>query len=403
MQKVWRILAICLTAACAPQEVCAQGWFDAETLFWSRTNDSSTQFLSGASALDSGDLDLGWSNGYRLTLGTGLGDYEIEAQYSRIDDWSDSASRLLARPLAFDNNSGNAIVFPVGADTLGFTNGLFNAATNATGAVLTDETTESEHLLAGAAAAGTYNGELQDFQLNLGTNRELAWYRFGIGYRNLRINEGSGFLVSGTFDARDNDDGAGPGGIVPPVNGPNDQLSHASLIAAGFTNIGGLGDGYDAVNPALGTSDRVAALFAGSTDNSLNGVQLTGAVRAAPNDIFEVEAFSKVGLFYNRATGGYSELVGGSGSDNSIYLRQFTGDRTRGSFGLNLGVRGLLNLTDYISLTAGYELLLLTNIALAPDQYARVNNNVLGTGVYSFDASGLFVGHGGNIGLEIRW
>ncbi|MEZ6064438.1 MAG: hypothetical protein R3B90_01745 [Planctomycetaceae bacterium] len=403
MTKFNWLFAFCLILAASPQAIQAQGWFEADYLFWSRGNDSSRQFIQGSSPMNSEDFDIGFSNGYRLTVGTALGDYELEAQYSKVDGWSDSLSGVLARPLALDDDGGNAIVYPAGADSLGFRNGLFDAATFASQSIISNEQSESEFLLPGTVTAGSYTGKLQDFQVNFGTSRTKNWYRFGVGYRNIRIQEGAGFLASGGFNALDNNDAAGPGGVAPPVNDPNDGLSHAALTAAGFTNIGGGADGYDAINPAVPTLDRISALFNGQTDNELNGLQLSAAARMVPSEIFEFEVFGRLGLFHNRASGGYAELLAGGGTDNSNYLRSFVNDRERGSFGANFGIKGLLNITDYISLTAGYEVLVLTNIALAPDQIGNVQRDLFGNPHYALNASGLFFGHGGNLGLEIRW
>ncbi len=95
--------------------------------------------------------------------------------------------------------------------------------------------------------------------------------------------------------------------------------------------------------------------------------------------------------------------MGGSGADDGVYQRVFNEKSSKVSFGFNPGLRALVHLTDYVSLTAGYEILLLTGIALAPDQIGNIQTNLLGTQTYSTDASGVFFAHGGNVGLEIRW
>lgn len=386
---------LCLAGAAfgLPRPVSAQSWFEADYLFWGRTNGSDRQYITGGVASDDAKFDF--ASGYRLILGSGFGDYEVEGIFSHVEGWNGSRNSLLGPPLALDDTAANPILFPGGATTFAFRNGLYTAATGPL------ETSEGEFLLPGAFANTLVASNLRDFQLNFGTNRERSWFRWGVGYRNLRINESGGLMVGGTFNALDVDDGAGPASLIG--NDPNDGLAHASLIAAGFTHVAGGADGYDAINPLVPSADGLTALFAGSTQNRLNGVQLQAALRGSPNDIIGFEGFVRLGLFYNEVKGRYSELVAGSRDDDSVYLRTFANDRDRASFGFNPGVRTFLNLTDYISLTAGYELLLLTGIALGPDQIGAANQTLLGTTDYRVDSSGVFIGHGGNVGLEIRW
>ena len=44
----------------------------------------------------------------------------------------------------------------------------------------------------------------------------------------------------------------------------------------------------------------------------------------------------------------------------------------------------------------------MTGVGLGPDQLAQVQTNIAGAAAYEVDASGLFVGHGGNLGVEVR-
>ena len=73
------------------------------------------------------------------------------------------------------------------------------------------------------------------------------------------------------------------------------------------------------------------------------------------------------------------------------------------AFGGALGFRILVPMTDYISFITGYEALLLTNIALGPDQHQGVGTNLLGATQYHVVTHGLFVAHGGNAGLQVTW
>lgn len=392
-QTLLPLLGLGLALWALPRSASAQSWFEADYLFWGRANTSDRAYITGGLGSDEAGFDF--ASGYRLTLGSGLGDYEVEAIFSKIEGWNDASFGLLGLPLVFDDSVPNPILYPAGAATLAFNNGLYAAATGPL------ETSEGEFLTPGAFIATTVSSSLRDLQVNLGTNRDRHWFRWGIGYRNLRLTEAGGLQTAGTFDALDVDDGAGP--ASPVGNDPNDGLAHASLLAAGFTHVAGAADGFDSLNPLIPSADGLTALFAGRAVNRLDGVQVQGALRGSPNDVVAFEGFLRLGLFYNRIEGSYTEVVAGSRNDDSIYLRAFSDDRSRASFGVNPGVRALLNLTDYISLTAGYELLVLTGIALGPDQIGSIQTTLLGTTGYKVDTSGVFVGHGGNVGLEVRW
>jgi len=389
------LFALGLAGLSAPNHASAQSmfWFDAGYLFWGRANTSDRTFITGGAGSASADYGLG--NGYRLALGATLDRYEVEAIFTRVEGWGDGSGGVLASPLALDNTAGNPILFPGGAATLGFANGLFDAAT------LAAETSEGEFLVPGAATSSRFAGDLRDIQVNLSQSRLCNFIRWGVGYRNLRILDGGGFTVAGTFNALDVDDGLGPG--APANNDPNDQLAHASLLAAGYTNVGGLGDGYDAIYPLVPTADGLTALFNGQADNNLNGVQLTMAVGGSPTTFLTIDGFLRVGLFHNQVQGSYYELLSGSRDDDSVYYRGFAERRNRAAFGVNPGFKLSLDVTEFISITTGYELLFLTGVANGPDQIGQARQGLLGAPVYVLDSSGTFFGHGGNIGLQIRW
>lgn len=400
MPRIVRILTLLLCALGATRSASAQMWAEADYLFWNRVNTSDRSFLNGVGGMDSGDLDLGYTSGYRLILGGGIGNYEVEGSFLRIDEWSDDRFGTLANPLAFDDTRNNALVFPGGpASVLAFRNSLFAAATQSLAA---DETNESEFLAAGAASRMSYQSSLRDVQANFGRHRDLGWWRWSIGYRGIKVNEVAGFGVAGPFNALDIDDAEGPAGPGIGVNEPNDGLSDAALVAAGFTNVRGAADGFDAVS-ATGDTDIVAAIFGGSAANRLNGVQIGGAARLAPINEVMFEGFLKLGLFHNHIDGAVNEIVAGSGDDDSVYVRRFSQTKDKASVGANFGVRALLNVTDYLTLTAGYEALVLSGIALGPDQIGRLQTNVLGATSYALDSSGVFIAHGGSVGLEVRW
>ncbi len=399
MRKPQLLLILTCLLVSSPQTALAQSWAETDLLFWTRSSNSDKSLITGVGGFNSNSLDFGLDSGYRLTVGTSFLDWEVEAQFSRIDEWSSSTSSALANGLVFDDTGANALIFGAPPAAFGFLNGLFGAATETAAA---DESTEGEFLMPGAMARGFYDSSLQDFQLNVGSHRDLNWFRWAVGFRNIRLKENGRLITSGMFQAADVDDGALPGGVG---NDPNDSLSHAALAAQGYTVLSGAADGFSGFDPTAvpATPTTLATLFGGSTENNLNGIQITTAARAQPNDVLLVEALLRLGLYHNNIDSTINELIVGQVNDDSVYIRRLSAGKNKLSFGVNFGVRGHLNLTDYITLTLGYEILALTGVALAPDQFGSVETNILGAQSHVVDADGLFVGHGGVLGLEVRW
>lgn len=236
----------------------AQIQASADYLIFARQDSDSGHFLSGPQGISGGN-NPGFASGYRFGIVGGYDQYEVEALFSQIDGWASSQNRVLTNGLSFDDAAANPFVFPGGpANVIAFRNSLFDAATRNAG-VGANETLEGEMLQPGAIARLKTNGRYRDFELNLGMNRTKNWYRFGIGYRNIKLNDRTQFATIGTFDAVDVDDGAVAGGAG---NDPNDGLSDAALVAAGFELTSGSADGYDAA-AAAGGPDTLAVFYAG--------------------------------------------------------------------------------------------------------------------------------------------
>ncbi len=124
--------------------------------------------------------------GFRFTLGGSFDNYDVEFIASQFDDWNMRETGVLGNPLVFDETANNPVVVAVPpANTLGYVNSLFDAATS------TDELTESERLQAGATYFSEASSRLQDYQINFGSNPNKYLWRFQIGWRHMRLNEDS--------------------------------------------------------------------------------------------------------------------------------------------------------------------------------------------------------------------
>lgn len=388
--KQFLSLVILIAVAVAAQSAQAQIFFEADWLFWSRNNDSDTRYILGPDAVSSEDADFGFESGYRISVGTDW----ISASFSQVN-WDSRRDGLLADPFALDDTATNAAVFPAPpVNMFGVSTAVFDAS-----ALDAAELPESEHFEAGSAYSFRYNTTLDDFELNLGTNFHCRPIWWALGWRHLELHETSGFLVTGVFNARDVDDGAVFG------DDPNDALAHASLIGAGFTLFGGGANGYAAYDPTDPNAEPVtmSALIDGNTNNDLDGLQGTLAGGMFTSQVVSVEGFLKAGVYHNRIRGSVQETLIGRINDDSIYRRTLTDDKTTAAFVGGAGSQLVFWLTEYATLRAGYEVLLITNVALGPDQPQGVRTNVLGDTVYRVQTEGVFFSNGGHVGLELRY
>ncbi len=377
----------------------AQLQVEANYLLMKRHDSDSTRYLAGPQGL-SGANDYGYASGYRFGIVGGYGDYEVEALFSQIDDWTDSRNRVLDAGLSFDDASANPFVFPGGpANVIAFRNALFDAATHP-GGVGEDETLEGELLQPGAIARLRASSRYRDFELNLGGNRTTNWYRFGLGYRNIRLNDTVQFATLGTFDAIDIDDGAVSGDAG---NDANDGLSHAALVAAGFTLTSGAANGFDAADVPAAGPDTLAVFYGGNADNELNGIQAIAAAQLTESEYFVLEVIGKAGVYHNRVNASTGEVLLGSVNDDSVYARRFSDQKSTASFVGSLGLQARVPLTDYITFSTGYEGTVITGVALGSQQFQGVHTNLLGNTVYSARANDSTLLHGAKFGLELTF
>lgn len=141
---------------------------------------------------------------------------------------------------------------------------------------------------------------------------------------------------------------------------------------------------------ATGTSDYKIA-----TTNKLFGGQI-GVVAQQPADWIGWEAFGKIGAYGNVAA--QSTLL--QDFNNTLTVRN---SRTTGgnvAFVGELGASAILRMTGAWSLRAGYNVLWVEGIALAPNQLDYTATLTSGTALH-VNGGALF--HGANLGIERRW
>jgi hypothetical protein len=390
----YSLLLVVLVTGLGGNTAQAQFRFESEYLLWNRNNDSDATILSGAGGASADDADFGYSSGYRFTLGASLSYFDVEASFMQIPGWEDSWAGTLVNPLAFDDPT-NVNIAP--ANGLGFVSALGIAA-NTPGV----EDNEIEFLEAGAQFQSRYESTFDSFELNFGSNRVVRPVYFALGWRHMELDESAATLLRGDFQVMDADNGALPGAVGDE---PNNTLSDAALTAAGFTLVGGAGDGFAGYDPTL-VAPVITTLgisYEGVARNDLDGMQLTLGGQYAMSDIVTLQGGLKGGVYHNRSLGFVRESVFGIVNDSSAYQRTFRDRRTSASFGGAAGFDVLVALTDYVNFTLGYEALFLTNMAFAGDQSEGINTDLFGVAHYDLVNSGVFIAHGASVGLQLLW
>jgi hypothetical protein len=389
----WMALCFGVVGLAVPSQ--AQFRFSAEALFMDRDSDGSAPVVAGPDAFSSGG-NYDPQAGFRFTLGGSFDNYDVEFIASQFDDWDLSDTGTLANPLVFDETANNPVVVAIPpANTLAYVNSLFDAATSV------DELTESERLQAGATYFSESSSRLQDYQINFGSNPNKYLWRFQVGWRHMRLNENSAVGIRGTFDALDTDDAAQAGDLG---DDPNNALADGSITGAGFALVSGTNNGFDAA--ALGGAvapDTLTIYNSSGTSNILNGVQLSGGYSLFPESLVSVDLIGRAGLFHNYSQGHFSEALIGSGNDDSIYQRTFSDNRNGVAYSTSLGAQASVPVTDYISLSLGYEVNYIGNVALAPSQSEGIATSPLGARRYRLRTSDSILYHGLNAGLKVVW
>ncbi len=384
------------TCVCGPETASAQGIRgQVDWMFLKRDNGSSSPaFISGPDTFSGSGVDFDYESGYRFMLGYSAPWFEVEAQFTALDDWSNSTFATLTQEVVFDNNAANPfIVGGTPGNTFGVTTALSAAAMDAFTATLDDETLEGEILTPGSIARYRYESEFNDGELNI-TMPRCDWFRFGLGYRHVELDELMSFSVTGQFDALDVDDGQTVGG---GANDFNDGLSDAALQEAGFTNQVGA-DGFDNLLNAAGP-DTLSVGIASQATNRLNGLQGTFDGSIVDSPYFLVDLFLRLGLFHNHTSAHVTETLTGSGNDASVYSRTLRDSDNTYSFLVGSGFRAAVKLTDNLRIHTGYEFLFIDGVALGPDQPARVANG----GIFTIDNQSNFLVHGARLGAELVW
>jgi hypothetical protein len=140
--------------------------------------------------------------------------------------------------------------------------------------------------------------------------------------------------------------------------------------------------------------DPIAGAFWNTdADNFLYGFQIGADMKVLDRGgKFHIDGLAKAGLYYNRAeqTSAIPLIVGDVASASD--------DHT--AFAAELGLMGVYQWTERVALRAGYQLMWLDGVALAPNQ---IPVSSAPTRTAAVDAGGTVFYHGATAGLEIRF
>ena len=368
----------------------------ADALLWTRSNPGgSVPVIGGPEAFALNSLSNSYVGGYRIG-GSWLVDpnYEAEGVWTSFADWTANGGGVLSRAVAFNGGTASPLVDPSGNANFINTGTFFRPVYDAASDPLANPAIQNYAFLKGGSTYAMYStSKLYDIQANIKTRRSAERrFSLGVGYRNIRLSEGTMADVSGVFGTND----------IPGGGTTHNVLTDAALKAHGLSLISGAADGWTN-SPPPGSATTLSMLWNGTTTNLLNGLQGTVDASLIERGFFTLEGVLRGGLFYNRITGTVSEVYAGGGADNSVYGRTFTDQKDAVSFAGNVGLNAVFRLGEHVQFRTGYELMFLTNAALSGNQQNGISYNSLGTASYSVQAGSTVVFHGLRAGLEVVW
>ena len=375
--------------------------FETSFLFWTRDNDidGAMPIVAGPDATSFSTFDHNYETGIRFQAALmGQEGYGVGFSWTSIGSWDNRRAGQLANGVSFDTgvNFGNPWAGDNAINANTYFSPIFQAATFTDPGGAPNELDEFEGFGPNTAFPGdanptfdmVYSSQLKDLEFNLLGTNETRKVTFGMGYRRVSLNEFAQVRLRGTFRAAN----------VLVAN--NNGLSHEALTdpnGGALTHLSGAADGYDDETTAMGP-DVLQFLNRTQTNNTLNGVNAMANLQIVDADYVYIDGFLKAGVYHNHVRGSISEIYSPLLNDDSIYGRTMTDSKHSVAFVGNIGLNAVVRLTTYLNFIAGYEVMFLSGVALAPEQQAAVIGNN-----YRINADGSTVVHGGKLGLELTY
>lgn len=141
-------------------------------------------------------------------------------------------------------------------------------------------------------------------------------------------------------------------------------------------------------------------MYSVDTSNHLYGFQIGGdMVLWNAGGWIHVDTLLRGGLYYNRAE--QSTLAPALTPVIPLFVDRITAADSQTSFLGEIGLVGVMEMNDTLSVRAGYQVMWLEGIALAPEQIAGTDLSAPGSATVRAEG-GLFY-HGGSVGLALKW
>jgi hypothetical protein len=353
-------------------------WFEADWLWKSHAGmwADTRNFIDGPDATSFDSLPaFSADNGYRLQGGVRLRNWIFEGVYSHFGDWESSLDKTV-----------NGVAFNAGAVA-----GKWAGENSINGSTYFTPIANSANVTSPANTAGDQSGlgpcasfaadsrpvlwaySHSDFYMTEANVKRADYLvplfgrglRLGAGYVNANLNSDAWVVLSGTFRDVSNSGGA-------TVSLPNSVLTAAG--GGDLTLYAGGGTGFTDGTTTGGTPSQCVFTHQATTRNELNGAQVV-----LDGDLLEFHRFNlganlKAGMFDNFAQGTVVETYSETNNDLSAYARRFTASCHHLAFMGGVGVNAGYHLTDEIVITAGYDVLFLSNLALAQEQVNGISN-----------------------------
>ena len=140
-----------------------------------------------------------------------------------------------------------------------------------------------------------------------------------------------------------------------------------------------------------------------STDNRLYGFQVGGEGRLLATERFGLMTVFKAGLFENNSeqlTTDFSGIIAGLNSPTDLMASD-----NQASFVGELGLWGVIRLSETIFIRAGYNIMWIDDVALAVKQIPENEYVTFGLGrpLQGISNDGHLVIHGASLGVELSW
>lgn len=384
----------------------AQDWYGEVTgLYWKRnTNRNSFDFFeSGSNSLDpSRDLPFDHKFGDRVRIAYDNYAWEIEGLFTRIDDWAALRTDIYMGELSFDLDA-------VGASTpLSFVNAISQAAVQEEELAGASRINTGEHLDSGFRYNTDYRSSWDDIELNFNyVPPNATWFKFGVGARYGNLDE----LFRLEIEGGNFDDALG--------GNSTEELRHDSLtnvgiepanvndtvVGGGLTLISGGADGFrgDVIVGAPAAGSVLDIDFESNVDNQLVGGQVAVHGVFFENDYVLFEGSLKTGAYLNHVNVILTETYIEQNRERSTYQKIHRDEKDAVAFLGNARLAGGYKLRENIRVKAGYEVMFMSGVALATDQWHAVQADNAGPTRLDLDASGSIFVHGGNASLEVIW